>query len=163
MVFASPIFLFLFLPLTLAAYFGLPRRCRNGVLLLASLAFYAWGEARYLPLILASVAFNWFFGRAIGGTEDARIRRRWLAVAIAANLLTLGIFKYANFAVANVNALAPVLALNRRWRSPPSRCRSASRSSRSTRSRTSSTSTSATRRPSRTFRASRCTSCSSRS
>jgi alginate O-acetyltransferase complex protein AlgI len=110
MVFASPIFLFLFLPLTLAAYFGLPRRCRNGVLLAASLAFYAWGEARYLPLILSSVAFNWFFGRAIGRTEDPRIRRRWLAVAIAANLLTLGLFKYANFAVANVNALAPVLA-----------------------------------------------------
>ena len=110
MVFASPIFLFLFLPLTLAAYFGLPRRWRNGVLLVASLAFYAWGEARYAPLIVGSVACNWFFGRAIGGSADPRTRRRWLAVAIAANLLTLAVFKYANFAVANVNALAPVLA-----------------------------------------------------
>jgi alginate O-acetyltransferase complex protein AlgI len=110
MVFASPLFFFLFLPLTLAAYFGLPRRFRNGVLLVASLVFYAWGEARYVPLILGSVAFNWLLGRTIGRTEDPRRRRRWLAVAIAGNLVTLAVFKYANFAVANVNALAPVLA-----------------------------------------------------
>ncbi|HQR11407.1 MAG TPA: MBOAT family O-acyltransferase [Casimicrobiaceae bacterium] len=110
MVFASPIFLFLFLPLMLAAYFALPRSWRNGVLLVASLVFYAWGEARYLPLIVGSVAFNWFMGRSIGGSADPRARRRWLAAAIAGNLLALALFKYANFTVANVNALAPVLA-----------------------------------------------------
>ena len=59
MVFASPIFLWLFLPLTLAAYYLVPRAWRNGVLLVASLAFYAWGEMRYVPLILGSVVFNW--------------------------------------------------------------------------------------------------------
>ena len=111
MVFASPIFLFLFLPLTLAAYFAFPRTWRNGVLLVASLAFYAWGEARYLPLIVGSVVFNWVLGRAIGGASDTRARKRWLAVAIAGNLAALMVFKYANFAVANVNALAPVLAI----------------------------------------------------
>jgi alginate O-acetyltransferase complex protein AlgI len=111
MVFASPIFLFLFLPLTLAAYFAFPHRWRNGVLLAASLAFYAWGEARHLPLVLGSVAFNWLLGRAIGGSADLRIRKRWLAVAITGNLGTLAVFKYANFAVANINAIAPVLAL----------------------------------------------------
>jgi alginate O-acetyltransferase complex protein AlgI len=111
MVFASPIFLFLFLPVTLAAYFAFPRRWRNGVLLVASLAFYSWGEARYLPLILGSVAFNWVLGLAIGGSTDLRIRRRWLAVAIAGNLGALAAFKYGNFAVANINALAPILAL----------------------------------------------------
>ncbi len=110
MVFASPIFLFLFLPLTLAAYFALPRSWRNGVLLVASLVFYAWGEARYLPLIVASVAFNWTLGRAIGGAGDSRSRKLWLVVAIIGNLAALGLFKYANFAAANINALAPVLA-----------------------------------------------------
>jgi len=110
MVFASPIFLFLFLPLTLAAYFAFPRTWRNGVLLVASLAFYAWGEARYLPLIVGSVAFNWTMGRAIGTSNDPRRRRGWLAAAVAGNLAALALFKYANFAVANVNALAPVLA-----------------------------------------------------
>ena len=97
----APIFLFLFLPLTLAAYFAFPGRWRNGVLLVASLAFCSWGEARYLPLVLGSVAFNWLLGRAIGGSTDLRIRKRWLAVAIAGNLGTLAAFKYGNFAVAN--------------------------------------------------------------
>jgi len=110
MVFASPIFLFMFLPLTLAAYFAFPKRWRNGVLLVASLAFYAWGEARYLPLIVGSVAFNWTLGRTIGQAPDGPARRRWLGLAIAGNLVALCVFKYANFAVANVNALAPVLA-----------------------------------------------------
>jgi len=111
MVFASPIFLFLFLPLTLAAYFAFPKRWRNGVLLVASLVFYAWGEARYLPLIVGSVAFNWTVGRAIGRAPDGPVRRRWLGLAIVGNLAALIVFKYANFAVANVNALAPVLAM----------------------------------------------------
>ena len=110
MVFASPVFLFLFLPLTLLAYFALPRAWRNGVLLVASVVFYAWGEARYLPLILGSVAFNGFIGRAIGDAADPRVRKRWLWAAIAGNLCALALFKYANFAVANVNALAPILA-----------------------------------------------------
>jgi alginate O-acetyltransferase complex protein AlgI len=52
MIFASPVFLFLFLPLTLVAYWAFPGRFRKAVLLVASLLFYAWGEARYVPLIL---------------------------------------------------------------------------------------------------------------
>jgi alginate O-acetyltransferase complex protein AlgI len=111
MVFASPVFLFLFLPLVLAAYFGVPRAARNGVLLAASLAFYAWGEAPYLALVLGSVAFNYAIGAAIGASSDAARRKRWLVVGVAGNLLALGIFKYANFAVANINALAPILAI----------------------------------------------------
>ena len=110
MVFASPIFLFLFLPLTLAAYFAFPRGWRNGVLLVASLAFYAWGEAPYLLLVLGSVAFNFTIGAAIG-KSDGLVRKRWLVLGIVGNLAALAIFKYSNFAVANVNALAPILAI----------------------------------------------------
>jgi len=109
MLFASPLFLFLFLPLTLAAHFAAPRAWRNAVLLAASLVFYAWGEAPYVALVLASVAFNWALGIAIANAVDVRARRRRLALAVAGNLGTLAVFKYANFAVANVNALAPVL------------------------------------------------------
>jgi alginate O-acetyltransferase complex protein AlgI len=111
MVFASPLFLFLFLPATLAAYFALPRRWRNGVLLVASLVFYAWGEAPYVALVLASVAFNWWLGLRIAGARASGARRGWLALAITGNLGTLAAFKYANFAVANINAIAPVLAV----------------------------------------------------
>ena len=111
MVFASPIFLFLFLPLTLAAYFAVPRGGRNSVLLAASLVFYAWGEAPYLALVIGSVLFNYAVGGAIGRSEDAPARKRWLALGVTGNLTALGIFKYANFTVANVNAIAPVLAM----------------------------------------------------
>src|SRR5205809_1335193 len=111
MLFASPIFLFLFLPTALAAYFVVPRNWRNRVLLVASLAFYAWGEAPYLLLVVGSVVFNYAIGGAIARSRDPRVRKRWLAVGVTGNLTALAIFKYANFAVANVNTLAPVLAI----------------------------------------------------
>src|SRR2546423_1202781 len=111
MVFASPLFLFLFLPAAIVAYFVSPRTWRNGVLLCASVLFYAWGEARYLPLVLGSVAFNAWIGLRIAGANDANLRKRWLAVAVVGNLGALAVFKYANFAVANVNTLAPIFAL----------------------------------------------------
>jgi alginate O-acetyltransferase complex protein AlgI len=111
MVFASPFFLFVFLPPTLAAYFFVPRRWRNGVLLVASLLFYAWGEAPYVALVLASVMFNGWIGVRIADASDPRARRRRLALAVAGNLGTLAVFKYANFAAANVNAIAPVFGV----------------------------------------------------
>jgi alginate O-acetyltransferase complex protein AlgI len=109
MVFASPIFLFLFLPLVLAAYFALPRRWANGVLLVASLLFYIWGEGAMVALVLASVACNWGLGRSIGDAADARSRRRWLALAVGVNLALLAVFKYANFAVANLDLVIGTL------------------------------------------------------
>src|SRR6476646_10443526 len=111
MVFASPLFLFLFLPATIAAYFALPSRFRNVVLLVASVAFYAWGEARYVPLVLGSVAFNWWMGLRIADAADPRRRKRRLATAVAGNLLALAVFKYANFAVANIDAIAPIFGV----------------------------------------------------
>ncbi len=111
MLFASPVFLFLFLPLTLATYALAPRRARNAVLLVASVLFYVWGEGWFLALVTASVLVNWGFGLAIGGAEVLAQRRRWLALAIIANLGTLAVFKYANFAVANVNAVAAAMAV----------------------------------------------------
>jgi len=111
MVFSSPLFLLLFLPLTLAAYYAMPRPGRNGVLLVASLLFYAWGELRYVPLVLGSVLFNGWAGVRIGDAVDARVRKRWLVLAVAANLATLAVFKYANFAFENWAAVAPWLGM----------------------------------------------------
>jgi len=99
MIFASPVFLFLFLPLTLVAYWAFPGRFRKAVLLVASLLFYAWGEARYVPLILGSIALNWWIGIRIADAPHAGARRRWAVVGVTANLGVLAIFKYANFAV----------------------------------------------------------------
>lgn len=111
MVFASPLFLFLFLPLTLLAYALVPRAGRNLLLLVASVLFYVWGEGWFLALVAASVLANWAFGLAIAAAEDPQIRRRWLAAAVVVNLGTLALFKYANFAVANLNALTTALSL----------------------------------------------------
>src|ERR1700704_1109232 len=105
MVFSSPIFLFLFLPLVLAAYFALPRHWGNGALLVASLGFYIWGEGAMVALVLTSVTFNWIMGGRIGDVADPASRGRWLAIAVGGNLVLLAAFKYANFFVANLNVV----------------------------------------------------------
>ena len=110
MVFASPIFLYAFLPLVLAAYFAAPRPARNAVLLAGSVFFYIWGEGAGIALVAASVLVNWGLGLAIGASEG-RARRRWLALAVTTNLGLLAVFKYANFAVANLDLVAHALGL----------------------------------------------------
>ncbi len=105
MLFTSPVFLYLFLPLLLVAYLLSPRVLKNALLLLASLLFYAWGEAFYTLVMLGSILLNYAAGLVIACFPDDR-RGRWaLGVAIAANLLLLGSYKYANFLVDNLNAV----------------------------------------------------------
>ena len=109
MVFSSLHFLFLFLPLTLALCFLLPGEGKNVVLLLASVFFYAWGEPVYVVLMLFSVSFNYVCGLELAQIGDAAGRKRALVFNVAVNLLLLGFFKYAGFAVETVNSL---LSLN---------------------------------------------------
>ncbi len=106
-VFSSLVFIYLFLPLTLAGNFLLPRRARNAWLFAASMLFYAWGEAWYSAVILTSIAANWGLGLAIQATR-ADGRRGWwiLAGGVTANLALLGIYKYANFVSDNLSAVA---------------------------------------------------------
>jgi alginate O-acetyltransferase complex protein AlgI len=105
MVFSSVIFLFCFLPLVLAAYFIAPRRARNGLLLFASLIFYAWGEVFYVGVMLGSIAMNYAFGLWLDPARGGRGERAVLAIAVIANLGLLGWFKYAGFLVENANRL----------------------------------------------------------
>ena len=144
MVFTSPIFLFLFLPVTLAVNFLLPARLRNAWLLLASLVFYAWGEMLFTLVMLFSIVVN--YGLRRSGSRRSRARSVPAPSRSAYNLALLAVMKYGGFAVANLERRARVARARRRSRSRRSRCRSASRSSRSTRSATSSTSTAATPR-----------------
>ena len=104
MVFSSPIFLFLFLPVVLAlcAFGGL--RWRNSLLLVFSVIFYAWGEVVFVFLMLGSALLNHFLGQWVD-REAEPSRRKWaVGIAIVLNIGTLAFFKYANFAVANLNA-----------------------------------------------------------
>ena len=65
MVFSSFVFLLVFLPLILAIYYICPGRFRNLVLFLASLIFYAWGEPKYVLIMLFSTVFDYTNGRLI--------------------------------------------------------------------------------------------------
>ncbi len=105
MVFSSPVFLFLFLPIVLVVYLAAPGPLRNLLLLSCSLFFYAWGETFFVLVLLTSIglnhAFGWWLQRAA-----ALHARAILALAVAANLGLLAWFKYANFLA---EALSPLL------------------------------------------------------
>jgi alginate O-acetyltransferase complex protein AlgI len=104
MVFSSPIFLFLFLPVVLTVYFFLPGlRWRNAWLLLASFIFYAWGEVAFIFLLLISTLLNWQFGLWIERCENPRERKMAVALAVTMNVGFLAFFKYAGFFVATLN------------------------------------------------------------
>ncbi|MCC7641857.1 MULTISPECIES: MBOAT family protein [unclassified Janthinobacterium] len=118
MLFNSFAFLFGYLPIVLAGYFLLDRLAPAAGtsaswrrlapatwLALASLFFYAWWDVRYLPLLLASICVNYGAGRMIGARAGAA-RKRALVVALALNLGLLAYYKYANFFIDNVNAVA---------------------------------------------------------
>jgi alginate O-acetyltransferase complex protein AlgI len=105
MVFSSLNFLFLFLPLVLILYFAAPRSLRNGILFFFSLIFYAWGEPVYVCLMIFSTVLDYTTGFLVDkhrGTGKAKLA---LLASIVVNLTLLGVFKYSDFVVANLNGL----------------------------------------------------------
>lgn len=116
MLFSSYTFLFAFLPAVLCLYFLLPfllpRRWRlaaqNGVLLVMSLFFYAWGEPAYVFLMLGTILCNDLFARIL---PRCRHRRAALAVAVTFDLALLFLFKYAGFFASLLSLPFPALRL----------------------------------------------------
>jgi len=117
MLFNSYPFIFLFLPVVLLGYFVL---CRRGDLApvvwlaLASLTFYAFSGWRFVPLLAASIAFNYTVGYLL---IEKKMRSEWrlaaLTIGVGGDLLLLGIFKYAGFFAANLDALfSTAIAVN---------------------------------------------------
>lgn len=103
MVFSSMIFLWLFLPIVLILYFICKEKYRNYILLIASLIFYAWGEPKYIILMIVSILMNYIYGILIDKyrNKDKLI----LVLAILTNLGLLGYFKYYNFFVINLDRM----------------------------------------------------------
>lgn len=100
MVFSSLIFLFRFFPAFLTVYFLTPDRCRNLVLFLASLVFYAWGEPVFIGLMLFSSFLDYGNGRLLEyarGKGSGVLAKAVLCESILVNLSLLGVFKYSGF------------------------------------------------------------------
>ncbi|MBQ6020745.1 MAG: MBOAT family protein [Clostridia bacterium] len=109
MVFSSTEFLTLFLPLITLFYFIFPVKLRNGLLLAFSLVFYAWGEPVYVTIMLASIGMNYLFGLGIDRFRSReKTKKALLAVSVVCNLSMLGVFKYADFVIDNLNLLPGV-------------------------------------------------------
>lgn len=98
MLFSSPVFLFLFLPLTLFTYYLLPQKFKNFFLLLVSLCFYTWGEKELVALIVISTLVDYFCGLIIQNGK----RKFGLFLSIAFNVGILAYFKYSGFVFTNL-------------------------------------------------------------
>ena len=105
MLFSSIPFLYYFLPIVIICYFLVPRQLKNTVLLLFSLVFYAWGEPKYVLLMLATIGLFYGCGIAIGKAQTKPFKTFWLWVSVAVGVGLLAVFKYADFFVESFNAV----------------------------------------------------------
>ncbi len=105
MLFSSIPFLYYFLAAVLLMYFIMPKNLKNLVLLFSSLFFYAWGEVRLVTLMLIVILLGYVFGLLVAGSTNAKQKKFWLTLSVLAMVGILGYFKYADFFVANFNAV----------------------------------------------------------
>ena len=121
MIFSSLEFIFLFFPISILAYFLVPKKhlkWRNLVLLVVSLMFYGWGEPIYVFLMIFSITFDYIYGYGVAKYKllgNDKMARRFVAASMITNIFVLGFFKYADFIIENLNRIPavdlPVLGL----------------------------------------------------
>ncbi len=100
MVFSSFTFIAFFLPVVIILYFvSSAPKWRNGVLLAASLLFYAWGEPRFIVMMVLSILVNYVAAIMIGRSSKKSGRISWLVIGVCASLAFLFWFKYYAFIV----------------------------------------------------------------
>lgn len=106
MVFSSIPFLFFFLPLCLILYYAVPFSLKNGILLVFSLIFYAWGEPVYILLMLFATLVDYTNGLLMERFGNTKAKRTFfLCCSVVVNLSVLAFFKYADFLIININGL----------------------------------------------------------
>ena len=110
MLFSSIPFLYYYLPVVLIAYYLAPKPVKNGVLLLASLVFYGWGEPAFVFLMMATIGLGYVFGILIEKFKQEKFKEKpWakicMMLSVGISLGFLGYFKYANFFITNVNTV----------------------------------------------------------
>ena len=101
MLFSSMTFVFLFLPIVCGLYFLTPKVARNYILLFASILFYAWGEPKYVAIMLMTIVVNYLGALLI---DKYKQHKKWILIGtILSDLGFLFYFKYFNFVMKNVN------------------------------------------------------------
>ena len=106
MVFSSTIFLCVYLPLVLLGYYICPKKGRNLFLLIVSLVFYAWGEPKYVFLMIFSILVNYIFGRLMDKNRGRQKRLKlMLVLSVVIDIGLLSVFKYTDFVITNINAI----------------------------------------------------------
>ena len=109
MLFASTVFIFAFLPTVLLLYYVVLKKFRtaqNILLLVASLLFYAWGEPKYVLIMILSIIVNYLFGLLVDKFRASKTKSRLvIALTVVFNLGVLYIFKYLMFTIENINSI----------------------------------------------------------
>ena len=103
MIFSSISFLFYFLPILLILYYVLPKKCRNIVLLVASLMFYFYGEPKFIIMMLFTIIQTYIFGLLMDKYKDKS--KIFLIISIVISTVILVYFKYIDFIIENINLL----------------------------------------------------------
>ena len=106
MVFSSLVFMFAYLPITLIAYYLIPRQGRNIFLFFINLLFYGWGEPTLIILMLINIAINYAGGYLVDKFRDNKKKQKlFLILTCVIDLGTLAVFKYTGMLVETVNML----------------------------------------------------------
>lgn len=113
MIFSSFVFLFFFLLITVGAYYILPKKAGNFILVITSLIFYAWGEPIYVTIMIFSILFNWITGILIHKAKEknaekdkhSALEKLLIVFCCIVNLGALSFFKYTNFFIDNANSI----------------------------------------------------------
>lgn len=99
MVFSSLVFLFQFFPAVLILYYILPKRAKNLCLLISSILFYAWGEPKYVFVLIISIILNYILGILIVNNKKNKSSKRIMILSVCVNILVLCLFKYSHMMV----------------------------------------------------------------
>ena len=105
MLFSSITFLYYFSPIVLIAYFVVPKKYKNLVLLIFSLVFYFYGEGIYTLILILSCVINYFIGILINKSKKNSSRKVYLIIGLILDIGILVYFKYTNFFIENINAI----------------------------------------------------------
>ena len=106
MVFSSITFLFYFLPIVLLAYYIVPKKFKNIILLISSFTFYFWGEPKNISIMISMIILSYIGGIIIGKLKEKKkikFAKMVLALTVILDLAALFYFKYIDFFIRNFN------------------------------------------------------------